>query len=346
MSSEHSNNMEKESFHTEKDIPPESVQKEFSSGENESVRNDETPAKKPGAILAAKRAEAGISEEQMASRLKMTLRQIRHLEADNYEALHGIAISRGFVRAYARSLKIDPEPLVAMFGEKATPSASTKIKMSVQKSGESFVPNRMPFRKKNRSITGKFVIALIVLIIAAVVAWNMKLFSFAGKQNRKDMPEATLLKPADVPPSENRMPDAGNPNSQANTEQVQDTSKEAQPAADTGTGNTVKTDKTAQLAALAAMQTGSSERAVTGTEARLPVLKMNFSEKSWVRVQKQDGSVIAEYTGQPGDQRQLEVSEPVTVIVGYAPGVSMEFRGAPVNVAASAVNSVARISLK
>lgn len=337
--------MEKESFHNGKNVPLENVQKELSSGEDGAVRNDELPAQKPGAILAAKRTEAGITEEQMAARLKMTLRQIRELEADNYEALHGIAISRGFVRAYARSLKIDPEPLVAMFGEKATPSESIKIKMSAQRAGASFVPSQMPVRKNKRSTTGKFIIALIVLIIVAVVAWNMKLFSFAGKQNRKDVPETALLKPAEAPSQENKVPDTRSQDLQENQVQVNEASKSVR-TEDSGVGNTGTTGNAEQPNTSTPIQTDSAEKAMVEGEAKLSLLKMNFSERSWVRVQKQDGSVITEYTGQPGEQRQLEVGEPVTVIIGYAPGVQMEFRGTPVDVAASAVNTVARISLK
>lgn len=61
------------------------------------------------------------------------------------------------------------------------------------------------------------------------------------------------------------------------------------------------------------------------------LLVINFREKSWLQIQKKDGSVIAEYIGKPGEKRQLEVTEPVTVIVGFAPGVNMEFKGAPVD---------------
>ena len=94
-----------------------SQQTVMESGQDTGATPEGADKQKPGAILAAKRKAAGIAEEQIASRLKMTLRQLQALEADDYDTLHGIAISRGFVRAYARVLKVDPEPLVAMFGE-------------------------------------------------------------------------------------------------------------------------------------------------------------------------------------------------------------------------------------
>lgn len=80
----------------------------------------------------------------------MSVRQVRFLEADDYEALHGMATARGFVRAYARILQMDPEPLVASFADKKKTSAPAGA--SQGKSAEPFVKNREPFREK----TGEF----------------------------------------------------------------------------------------------------------------------------------------------------------------------------------------------
>ncbi|QNM95603.1 RodZ domain-containing protein [Chitinimonas koreensis] len=66
----------------------------------------------PGAILAAHRKEAGLSLEEVAGELKLSRRQIEALEADDYGALPGNTFVRGFVRNYARFLKIDAQPLV------------------------------------------------------------------------------------------------------------------------------------------------------------------------------------------------------------------------------------------
>lgn len=66
----------------------------------------------PGAILAAHRKEAGLTLEEVAGELKLSRRQIEALEADDYGALPGNTFVRGFVRNYARFLKIDAQPLV------------------------------------------------------------------------------------------------------------------------------------------------------------------------------------------------------------------------------------------
>ncbi len=302
---------------------------------------------KPGAILAAKRKADGIAEEQIASRLKMTLRQLRALEADDYDALHGIAISRGFVRAYARVLKIDPEPLVAMFGE-SNPYAATPVKTVSTRAGEPFVQNQVTFRKKG-NLTGKIVIFLIVLVIAGIVAWNMKLFSpdRQAKTDKQPVASAPAATSAQETSPEAKVQEQ---KTQENTQAVPEKGQESQrTSADGGNEKTA-----AQTAAVVQPSENRGNQAKSGQVAAVTAavsnassrLNMNFTEKSWVRVQGQDGTVLAEYMGLAGEQRSLDVNGPVTVIVGYAPGVSMTFRGAPVDLASRTVNSVARVSLK
>lgn len=326
-----------------------SLQAAMEAGTGACATPEGVDERKPGAILAAKRKAAGIAEEQIASRLKMTLRQLQALEADDYDTLHGIAISRGFVRAYARVLKIDPEPLVAMFG-KSNPCATMQIpgKGMTARAGEPFVQNQVSFRKKS-NLTGKIIILLIVLVIAAVVAWNMKLFSFDRHAAKADKPPVVSEQAApsvrdDKP--EVKVPEQKTAEQKAteNTLTVQAKEQESQ-SASTGSDN----EKTATQAAVAVQSSGSksdqesAQQAVSNAASRLNI---NFSEKSWVRVQGNDGTVLAEYMGVPGEQRSLDVNGPVTVIVGYAPGVSMTFRGAPVDLGSRAVNSVARVTLK
>lgn len=349
MDNEHSNDMEKNSSQPGKDTTP-LIQEEIKADEKADI-SDGVPGKKPGAILAARRIEAGITEEQIAARLKMTLRQVHYLETDNYDALHGIAISRGFVRAYARVLQMDPEPLVAQFADRKISPSPVQVKASVKKTPELFAQNQMPFRKK-RNFSGKLIILLVIVVIVAVVAWNMKLFSFDGRSGKKEVPETvvtgtaapgtapvvatTAPEPVSVKET-SQNPEAGQTGGM-NAEGVN-----AGRPADSGTAVN-QNNGAAALPAVVKPETAKGVSEVSETKSSL--LTMNFREKSWVQIQKKDGSVITEYMGKPGEQRQLEINEPVTVIIGYAPGVAMEFRGTAVDLAPSTINSVARISLK
>jgi cytoskeleton protein RodZ len=67
----------------------------------------------PGKALAAQREAMGWTVEQVADQLKLAVRQVIALEAGDYASLPSPAVTRGFVRAYAKILKLDAAPLPA-----------------------------------------------------------------------------------------------------------------------------------------------------------------------------------------------------------------------------------------
>lgn len=77
----------------------------------------------PGAQLKAAREAQGLSILDVADVLRYSTRQIELLESDNYAELPGATVVRGFVRGYAKLLKLDPTPLLAALTPEVPPSA-------------------------------------------------------------------------------------------------------------------------------------------------------------------------------------------------------------------------------
>jgi cytoskeleton protein RodZ len=67
----------------------------------------------PGEILHAAREAYGWTIDQVANHLYMQPRQLVALEEGDHGVLPGMVFVRGFMRNYARLLKIDPAPLLA-----------------------------------------------------------------------------------------------------------------------------------------------------------------------------------------------------------------------------------------
>lgn len=65
-----------------------------------------------GQQLRQAREAQKLTLEQIAGATRMRERYLRALEEDNYEALPSLAQARGFLRAYASYLKLDPEVLL------------------------------------------------------------------------------------------------------------------------------------------------------------------------------------------------------------------------------------------
>lgn len=75
-----------------------------------------------GQLLRQAREERGLSVAQIAKATHIRPHYIEALEADNYAFLPSMAHGRGFVRAYARYLNVDPVPMLdAMGGPPTTP---------------------------------------------------------------------------------------------------------------------------------------------------------------------------------------------------------------------------------
>ena len=71
-----------------------------------------------GAELSRTREERGLALTDVAQQLKFAARQLEALEQERFDLLPGGTFVRGMVRAYARLLKIDAEPLLGRLADR------------------------------------------------------------------------------------------------------------------------------------------------------------------------------------------------------------------------------------
>ena len=69
----------------------------------------------PGRRLRDGREQAGLSEEEVARRLHMSVTFVRAIEADDYERLPEAAFIRGYMRNYARHVGVPAEEVANLF---------------------------------------------------------------------------------------------------------------------------------------------------------------------------------------------------------------------------------------
>src|SRR5262245_44457031 len=68
-----------------------------------------------GSTFKARREAKGLSLEQIATETRINTRFLDAIERDDFQVLPGGIFSRGFVRAYAEALGMDPNEAVAGF---------------------------------------------------------------------------------------------------------------------------------------------------------------------------------------------------------------------------------------
>lgn len=83
---------------------------------------------RPGHELRCARERAGISREHMAERLRLAPQQFDALEHDDYGELPPPAFVRGYIRAYARELGLEPEEFVAAYNRSGVSGKDPEIR--------------------------------------------------------------------------------------------------------------------------------------------------------------------------------------------------------------------------
>ncbi|MDO9319632.1 MAG: DUF4115 domain-containing protein [Gammaproteobacteria bacterium] len=71
----------------------------------------------PGELLSRKREAMGLTHQQVADELHITMHYVRSLEENAFDKLPGDVFVRGYIRAYAGLLKLDPQVLINVFNE-------------------------------------------------------------------------------------------------------------------------------------------------------------------------------------------------------------------------------------
>ncbi len=117
---------------------------------------------KPGAQLAAERMQQGYSLEYVAGKLHLRVKLIELLEADDYYSMPEPVFIKGYLRAYAKLLNLQPQPLLDRF--------NSIYKTTERKVEKALWQSRRETNRAEHAIrwlTGFFA----VIVLAAVAVW-------------------------------------------------------------------------------------------------------------------------------------------------------------------------------
>ncbi|HSY28202.1 MAG TPA: RodZ domain-containing protein [Burkholderiaceae bacterium] len=317
-----------------------------------------------GARLAAERELKAWTIEHVASQLNLAPRQIQALETDNYAALPGMASVRGFVRAYAKLLKIDATSLVAMISsEQITPTQPLEPKRHL--AAAPFSDNRLMSAGHRRSSPKTILVAIVVVLLAigAIAVERMggwPTLSQSLSTQFKELSAASPSSPAAQPTAgETLNSNAGTATAEPPPEPVASVPAEvsatvSSAAHDESTvSDAVKVEPNPVLPA--EKQVSASASVIKTVPVAVAPIKTSVGEKnllvlkvrkdSWVEVRAGNNALISRLV-KAGSTEQVEIAGPATLTLGNAAGVDVIFRGSPLETNADAKNNVVRLSLK
>ncbi len=271
----------------------------------------------PGQLLAAARIRRGLSLDQIADSLRYSPRQLAALESDDYAALPSAPVARGMVRAYAKHVGIDAEPLIENLRGRHT-SAPPRVKVK-----EMAVPFQTgPLSEHRWYVWGSII--LVVLAALLLTNWNASLPSFF--QGSKEAPASTSNQEArDVTVS----PIAG-------------------PASDSAAADAGRNPGAAPIGAETPLdaKTLPSARAdakplVLGSKR----IELKFEGESWVQIRSSTGEMLMNKINAAGNEQAVSGQPPFQIVIGAAKGVRMRYNDAPFDLAPHIRDDVARLTL-
>lgn len=331
----------------------------------------------PGAMLAAQRQKKGWSVEQVASLVKLAPRQIQAIEADNYAALPGLAVARGFVRSYAKVVGLDANALTAAMPHESDVAQRDHIVPQHSLStpfSEGPLPAMMMSTRGNGSplpiIAGVVVVAL--LAGGAAVRWsdlgaNVPQLAWLKSHRSESAAAPELPANADAGSSETPV----NARVETITPAADEAAKSAAAAVEAAptqaaTPAAVETASApahaadAPAASVPASAASAANAASTPAQAQTSgttvpsglnivnskdMLRLTFREDSWVEIRRADKSTIISRLLKAGTTEAFDVSDATSLTIGNAAGVDATLRGQPLDLKTPGGSNVARINL-
>lgn len=268
-----------------------------------------------GRLLREAREAAGLTTADVAQSLKFSPRQIEKLEADDYDALPGITIVRGFIRNYARLLGLDSAALLKQLDAR-TPNVPVEVRPP-DNMGLAGAPGGL----RQLSLLAS---AAIVIALAAVLIGLWQYFS----------PEL----PAPSAPS---APSASSASSASSVVAEKEPAASVSPG-ETGTGAAVPAAPVVAQEAVAVPAPGVAESSTPVT----PLLVFSFEDRSWLEVSDATKQVLHTGENPAGTRLELSGKPPFDVVVGNAGKVRVTYGERVIDLAPHTRAEVARLKIE
>lgn len=299
-----------------------------------------------GGALRTEREKQGLSVQDVASKLKISSRQIESIEADQFASLPESTIVRGFIRNYAKLLKMQAEPLLDAYKvlePTKEPLAFMLKPSSTMKVGDYKKPNKTSF----------FRAALLLLL--AIGLW----FFY----------KSYIQKPSPILPTEpskiiEPLPQPALPAAERQEQSIDLTLPASETTDAAPAATTVNPDSNLEgipatpfaktvnpkSPALKSVETSTNETKPVETnlfqpDERLAKLEFDANQETWISVVDANGKEIYNKTIFAGSRERFVAKPPIDLVIGNASGVEVSMNNKPLNLGPHTRSNVARVKV-
>jgi cytoskeleton protein RodZ len=302
------------------------------------IAHPEIPARAashgPGTQLAQARADLHLTHEDVAAKLHLATRQIQALEQDDYTSLPGATYVRGYLKSYALLLGLSPAPILEAHARLTAAPAAPDF--------SAIAPQREITSRHHQVRFVTYFMAAIVIGLA--IAW------WQGRDTRPPNPLLAVRDSEPAVPAPDAILGAG-PIAELEKAPVET------PVSPAPTGNVVTATRLPVAPTPAGPATAVSvpaaalpPSAATPVPAPLPAgprikLVLYAEQDSWADIRDARHVKLLYETVPAGRTLTLEGVAPVSIFLGNAAGVRLDYNGKDVDVGRYQRGIMARFTL-
>ncbi|NRB66347.1 MAG: cytoskeleton protein RodZ [Vibrio sp.] len=315
-----------------------------------------------GTLLKQKREELGLTQQQVADRLRLRRSIIENIESNQFESEQVATFTRGYLRSYARVVGIK-ESVVLCALDDCGEAQYEEHEM------QSFSQKTNKEKHDSRIMTLTWGIFAIIVGISSVWWWQnqensvVELTAVTEQEKKIEQELAenseldfTAVEPSLINDSVETKPVVEQPLEEVTTPvQVgvsEPDSEVVEPSIETvqQVNEPVKAETVSREAAdpVAAVEPNQQENNVVETSPPAIVanlLEMSFIDDCWIQVKDATGKTLATGIKKAGQDLQVSGERPYKVILGAPENVSMTLASEPVDLSGYTSGKVARFNL-
>ncbi|ARO97569.1 MULTISPECIES: cytoskeleton protein RodZ [Vibrio] len=298
-----------------------------------------------GTLLKNKRESLGMSQKQVADRLRLRISVIEDIENNRFESQQVATFTRGYLRSYAKFVGLD-EKVVLTALEQTADAQPQEQEIEMQ----SFSRKTKDEKHNSRIMLLTWVIGLVIIGISAAWWWQNQQENSLTKEvtdSSVEAPQPTAQELADIDLMTAEELIASTPEEVASTNEgvAESTEASVEQGADpllTETENTTSVDSEEPVAVIEAAE---EEQPAPVVPEGMTLLTMKFKADCWIQVKDTNGKTLVSGTHKPGQDVELTGKAPFKVILGAPEGVTMTFASEPVDLSGYTSGKVARFTL-
>ncbi|HCE3104378.1 cytoskeleton protein RodZ [Vibrio parahaemolyticus] len=298
-----------------------------------------------GTLLKNKRESLGMTQKQVADRLRLRVSVIEDIENNRFESQQVATFTRGYLRSYAKFVGLDEKVvLVALEQTADVKPKEQEIEM------QSFSRKTKHEKHNSRIMLLTWVIAIVIIGISAAWWW----------QNQQENSLAQVVAEANVETSQPSADEIADIDLMTEEELIASTPAELAASNNTASESSINAAQTDEVvpAETEESTTEATQEPVAVIEAAeevqeaspvvpegMTLLTMKFKADCWIQVKDTNGKTLVSGTQKPGQDVKLTGKAPFKVILGAPEGVTMTFASEPVDLSGYTSGKVARFTL-